>query len=352
MPKPNFALRIPFLQSALLFLLLTTGCRAPAIPTATAAPAATPPPTYLPVVANPAAGPTLAGCPLFPADNIWNTPIDQLPLHPLSDIYIDTIGRGQSFHPDFGAGEWPPGSGSPIGIPFQIVDGSQPGVSLSFTYADESDPGPYPIPPNPLIEGGPDGTGDRHILLLEKESCTLYELFDAHPQGDGSWTAGSGAIFDLRSSDLRPDGWTSADAAGLAILPGLLRYDEVAAGEIKHAIRFTAPQTQRAYLWPARHFASSLTDPQYPPMGLRLRLKADTDISSFSPANQVILQAMKTYGIILADNGSAWFLSGAPDDRWNNDELRQLKQLTGSNFEAVDVSGLQIDPDSGLATQP
>ena len=189
-------------------------------------------------------------------------------------------------------------------------------------------------------------------LSLDQDNCLLYELFAAYPQQDNSWTAGSGAIFDLNSHDLRPDGWTSADAAGLPILPGLVRYDEVAAGEINHAIRFTAQTTQRAYLWPARHFASSVTDTNYPPMGLRLRLKADYDISGFSPEIQVILTAMKTYGIILADNGSNWYISGVPDDRWDNDMLHELDVVQGSDFEAVDVSGLMIDSDSGQAVQP
>lgn len=307
---------------------------------------------YLPLIFKPAAGPSLAGCSVFPTNNIWNTRIDHLPLDANSAAYINTIGADRTFHPDFGSGVWPPGSDSPIGIPYIIVDGNQPGVAVSFDYNDESDPGPYPIPPDAPIEGGPSGDGDRHVLVLDQDNCRLYELFYAFPQPDSSWAAGSGAIFDLNSNQLRPDTWTSADAAGLPILPGLLRYDEVAAGEIRHAIRFTAPQTQRAYVWPARHYASSLTDSAYPPLGQRFRLKADYDISGFSLEIQVILQAFKTYGIILADNGSAWYLSGAPDERWDNDILRELKQLRGSDFEAVDVSSLQVDPNSGEATQP
>jgi hypothetical protein len=223
-------------------------------------------------------------------------------------------------------------------------------VPISFYYPDESDPGPYPIPPDPLIEGGPDGDGDRHILVLDPDNCILYEVFDAWPDGGGGWEAGSGAIFDLNSNALRPAGWTSADAAGLPIFPGLVLYDEVDSGEITHAIRFTADATQKAYLWPARHYASSITDPDYPPMGLRLRLKAGFDISGFSPEVQVILQAMKTYGIILADNGSSWYISGAPDERWDNDTLvGELAQVPGSAFEAVDVSSLMVDPNSGQA---
>ncbi len=285
-------------------------------------------------------------CPLFPADNIWNAPIDHLPVHPLSGAYIDTIGRDKSFRPDFGSGIWPPDNGGPIGIPYIVVPANQPKVAVDFYYPDESDPGPYPIPPNAPIEGGPNSDGDRHILLAQEGTCLLYEIYDAHPRTDGGWDAGSGAIFDLRSNALRPDGWTSADAAGLPILPGLVRYDEVVAGEITHALRFTAPETQRAFVWPARHFASDLTDTRFPPMGQRFRLRADYDLSDFDPQIQVILRAMQRYGIILADNGSPWYISGAPDERWDNDILHQLDRLTGDDFEAVDVSSLILDPDS------
>lgn len=288
--------------------------------------------------------PQVAGCDIFPADNIWNTPVDALPLHPDSAAFIDVIGAAVTLHPDFGSGLW---KGGPIGIPFIDVPGEQPGVGVSFYYEDESDPGPYPIPTIAPIEGGPESDGDRHVLVLDRENCVLYELYDAFPQTDGSWEAGSGAIFDLASHALRPAGWTSADAAGLPILPGLVRYDEVAAGEIRHALRFTAPQTRRAYVWPARHFASSLTDGRYPPMGQRFRLKAGFDTSGFSPEVQVILAAFKRYGIILADNGSAWFISGAPDERWDNDVLRELRQVSGADFEAVDVSLLMLNEDSG-----
>jgi hypothetical protein len=283
-------------------------------------------------------------CALFPADNIWNTPIDTLPVHVHSDDYIDTIGADRGLHPDFGSGTW---NGGPIGIPFVEVGDSQPMVPVSFYYADESDPGPYPIPADAPIEGGGDSTGDRHVLVLDDDNCMLYELYDAHPNPDGSWGAGSGAIFDLGSHALRPEGWTSADAAGLPILPGLVRYAEVLDGEITHAIRFTAPMTKREYIWPARHYASSYTDDIYPPMGQRFRLKEDFDISGFSPNIQVILRAMKRYGIILADNGSAWYVSGAPDERWDNDELRELRSVVGANFEAVDVAALMLDPNSG-----
>jgi hypothetical protein len=247
-------------------------------------------------------------------------------------------------HADFGSGTW---DGGPIGIPYVDVPGSQPKVAVTFDYDDESDPGPYPIPPGAPIEGGPSSDGDRHVLVLDRDNCILYELYHAFPQPDGSWDAGSGAIFDLGSHALRPAGWTSADAAGLPILPGLVRYDEVAAGEIRHALRFTAPQTRRAYVWPARHYASSLTGMQYPPMGQRFRLRADFDISGFSDEVQVILQALKRYGMILADNGSPWFISGAPDGGWDDDALHDLHQVHGSDFEAVDVSSLMVDPDSG-----
>ncbi|RMF31681.1 MAG: hypothetical protein D6759_09670 [Chloroflexi bacterium] len=305
---------------------------------------ASPPPDL--GAAGPAA-PTLS-CSIFPADNIWNTPIDTLPVHPNSDAYVNTIGANANLYADFGAGTW---QGAPIGIPYVEVPGTQPGVSVRFTYADESDPGLYPIPSDAPIEGGPDSDGDRHVIVIDRDNCLLYELFYAWPQPDGSWDADSGAIFDLKSNALRPEGWTSADAAGLPIFPGLVRYDEVAGGAIHHALRFTAPQTQRAYVWPARHFASSLTDARYPPMGIRFRLKADYDISGFSPDAQVILQALKTYGMILADNGSPWFLSGVPDDRWDNDVLQELKQVRGSDFEAVDVSSLMVHPDSGQVFQ-
>lgn len=288
--------------------------------------------------------PKLGGCEIFPADNIWNTRIDTLPLHARSDDYVAAIGRNATIHPDFGSGLW---DGGPIGIPFVIVPPDQPLVDIVWTaYGDESDPGPYPVPLDAPIEGGAASDGDRHVLVLQQGTCILYELYRAFPVGN-EWHADSGAVYDLSSHALRPAGWTSADAAGLPILPGLVRYDEVAAGEINHALRFTAPRTQRAYLWPARHFASNITDPSYPPMGARFRLRADFPVEEYSPQVQVILRAMQRYGIILADNGSAWYLSGAPDERWDNDLLRELKTVRGSDFEAVDLSSLQISPDSG-----
>jgi hypothetical protein len=289
-----------------------------------------------------------SACTVFPADNIWNTRIDALPVAANSQAYVNTNGVTKGVHADFGVGLWDSG---PIGIPYTTTVGAP--VAVTFDYAGESDPGPYPIPPNPPIEGGPNSDGDRHILILDQTACKLYELFYAWPQTDGSWQAGSGAIFNLRSNALRPDTWTSADAAGLPILAGLVRYDEIAAGAINHALRFTAPQTRKAYVWPARHYASSLTGAQYPPMGQRFRLRASFDISTFSATNQVILRALKTYGMILADNGSSWYLSGAPDERWNNDDLRQLQtRVHGSDFEAVDTSSLIVDPGSGQARPP
>jgi hypothetical protein len=283
-------------------------------------------------------GPMIAECPMFPADNIWNAPVDTLPLHPMSDSWIDSIGRDQGIHMDFGSGEW---DGGPIGIPYNVVTGSTvPAYDPEFYYPEESDAGPYPIPSNPLREHG----SDHHILVVDTETCTLYEIFDASFE-NGGWSGGGGAIWDLSSNALRPDTWTSADAAGLPILPGLVRYDEILAGEIRHALRFTAEETA-GYIWPARHLTADAQD-GIPPMGARFRLKADYDISGFPAEMQVVLQAMKTYGIMLADNGSNWYVSGAPDERWDNDMLHLLDVLTGDDFEAVDASVLIDDVDSG-----
>ena len=273
--------------------------------------------------------------------------MDQLSVSPSSSAWVTTIGPTKPVHADFGSGLY---QGAPIGIPYITVPGTQQKYPVTFTYADESDPGPYAIPLTAPIEGGAQSTGDRHTLSIDTDNCILYELYAAYPQA-ASWTAGSGAIFNLLSNALRPSGWTSTDAAGLPVFPGLLRYDEIAAGEIRHAIRFTVPQTQKAFVWPARHYASSLTGTQYPPMGARFRLRASFDISGYSAANQVILRALKKYGMMLADNGSAWYISGAPDSRWDNDDLHKLGQVLGSDFEAVDVSGLMIDPNSGQAAQ-
>jgi hypothetical protein len=289
----------------------------------------------------------IGGCLVLPANNIWNTPIDTLPVLSNSSSMVTTIGASTGFHADFGAGLW---DGGPIGIPFITVAGSQPKYPAAFLYADESDSGPYAVPLNAPIEGGSSSSGDRHAIAIDTTNCILYELYDAYPQAS-SWNADSGAIYDLKSNALRPAGWTSADAAGLPIMPGLITYDEVQSGEIKHAIRFTVPQSRRAYVWPARHYASSLTGTQYPRMGERFRLKATFDISSYPTDVQVILRAMKKYGIILADNGSAWYISGKPDDRWNNTNLHALGSLLGSNFEAVDSSSLMIDPNSGAAVK-
>ncbi len=287
-----------------------------------------------------------ARCSIFPSNNIWNRRVDDLPLDSRSAAYVASIGSG-NLHPDFGSGVFPAGSDSPIGIPFVEVDGTQTKVDVNWTaYGDESDDGPYPIPPDAPVEGGQSSSGDRHVIVVDTDNCVLYETFSSFPNGDGSWDAANGAVFDLRSNNLRPDTWTSADAAGLPIYPGLVRYDEVAAGTIEHAIRFTAAQTQSAYVWPARHEASSITDLNVPPMGQRFRMRADFDISGFDPQIQVILTAFKEYGLILADNGSDWFISGAPDERWDNDLLNELKTIPGSAFEAVDVSGLIVDPDS------
>jgi hypothetical protein len=289
----------------------------------------------------PASG-SIAGCPMFPESNIWNTPVDNLPVDPHSDDYINSTDISRGLHPDFGSGTW---QGQPIGIPFNIVTGAVPGVNVSFHFSGESDHVLYPIPPNPLIEGG----GDRHILIVDRDRCLLYELFNAS-LSSGQWYAGSGAFYALHSNDLRPDAWTSADAAGLPMLPGLARYDEVAAGAITHALRFTLNTTRDSHIWPARHDASSETGLQYPPMGQRFRLKASYQIpANFSPQTRVILQGLKVYGMILADNGTDWYISGAPDPGWDNDRLvPELYLVKGSDFEAVDESGLMANPDSGV----
>ena len=288
----------------------------------------------------------IGGVLIFPQDHVWNVPIDTLPIDARSADYISTIGTSSALHPDFGANLDDTG---PFGIPYNVVNNTVTKKAVIFEYSDESDPGPYPIPANPLIEGGAACTGDCHILILQTDEKKLYELYAAHKLPNGTWSAGSGAVFDLTKYDLRPKSWTSADAAGLAMLPGLVRYDEVASGEITHAIRFTAQKTQKAYIWPARHYASSITDPQYTPMGQRFRLKASFDTSGYGPQSKVVLEALKKYGMILADNGGNWFISGVPDERWDDDDLNDLKQLKGSDFEAVNESSLMIDPDSGRA---
>ena len=281
---------------------------------------------------------TIVGRRMFPADNLWNKDISSEPVDPASDVLINTCGASAQLHPDFGT-TW---NGGPIGIPYVVVRGNQARVPVTFDYDDESDPGPYPIPRDAPIEGGASSNGDRHVLIVDADNWKLYELFDAHPVNGGDrWTAGSGAIFDLSSNSLRPAGWTSADAAGLPILPGLVRYDEVVEQkEIRHALRFTCPTTRRAYVAPARHFASSRTDPSQPPMGMRVRLKANVDISGFPPNVQVILRALKTYGMFLADNGSSFYVTGTHDMRWNDDEIGAMKQLRGRDFEVVKMGNI------------
>lgn len=291
------------------------------------------------------AGAPLNGAVPFPADNSWNANVSALPVDPNSDNLIASIGLTRGLFPDFGAGLW---EGAPIGIPYVVVAGTQPRVAVQFTdYGDESDAGPYPIPSNAPIEGGPSSTGDRHVIVIDRDNNRLYETGNSYPQTDGSWRASGGAVFHLDSNDVRPTArprWTSADAAGLPIFPGLVRYDEASlgAGGIRHALRFTVSQTRRAYVPPATHWASSNTSANLPPMGMRVRLKAGYSIPpGFSAEAQAILTALKTHGMMVADNGSNWYLSGAPDDRWNNDRLKsELRQVLGRDFEVVRMDGL------------
>ena len=281
--------------------------------------------------------PGAPNCPIFPAGNPWNERVDNLPVAANSAQMIASIGLDTGLHPDFGSGLY---DGQPIGIPFDVVSKSTPRSHVAFDYADESDHVAYPIPKTVHIEGGRNSTGDRHAILIDKSACRLYELFALYPTSSGGWKAGSGATWNLRSNHVRPAGWTSADAAGLPIFPGLARYDEVARGVIDHALRFTAQRTRRAYIYPARHYASSSDDPSLPPMGLRVRLKASVDISGFPRQARIVLQALKTYGMILADNGSNWYISGAPDPHWSNDALHTIDRITGSDFEVVDTTSL------------
>ena len=315
--------------------LLGTG-RPPQFERASAATIASAGATELPIGPN-----APIGFGLFPADNPWNTDISGLPVERDSATYLARMGLDTGLHPDFGT-VW---AGAPNGIPYVLVRGTQPKVPITFYYADESDPGPYPIPIDAPVEGGPSSTGDRHVLTLDVDNHLLYEVYDAHYNAVLSrWEAGSGAVWNLDSNALRPDGWTSADAAGLPILPGLVRYDEVASGEITHALRFTVSVTQRAYLYPATHFASSSTDPSLPPMGLRVRLKASYDISGFPAEGQVILRALKKYGMIVADNGGPFYISGAPDPRWNDEALHAISQVAGRDFEVVETTGTAALP--------
>lgn len=308
-----------------------TTAPAPAAPSGPAPSAPAPAPSATPAPA-PAASSSAYG-EVFPPDNAWNTDISQYPVHASSASFVASVGPSLSLHPDFG-------SDPTNGIPFVVVSGSQPLVPVTFVaYASESDPGPYPIPANAPIEGGPAATGDRHVLVIDKDNHKLYETDNSVPPASGAsgWTADCGAVWDLTSNALRPAGWTSADAAGLPIFAGLVRHDEVAAGAIHHALRFTVQTSQHGYVLPATHYASSNTSPDVPPMGLRFRLKASVDISGYSPANQVILTALKTYGMIVADNGGNWFVSGAPDPAWDDNDLNNLKQIHGSDFEVVDT---------------
>ena len=282
--------------------------------------------------------PQAPACPVFPASSPWNQRVDTLPVAPESARIVASIGAADTMHADFGSGLW---DGGPIGIPITVVRSTQPKSRVAFEYADESDKGPYPIPRNVAIEGGRGSDGDRHALIVDRDRCKLYELFALYPTAGGGWRAGSGATFDLRSNRLRPAGWTSADAAGLPILPGLARYEEVARGRIDHALRFTVSRTRRAYVWPARHFASSDTDPALPPMGLRVRLKRSYPIAGFPRQARIVLQALKEYGMILADNGSDWYVSGAPHPKWSNDQLHTLHRVPGSAFEVVDGTRLR-----------
>jgi hypothetical protein len=284
-------------------------------------------------------GASLNGFRPFTSSNLWNTDISAAPVDPNSDAIINFIGPAIGLHPDFGSGEY---NGSDIGIPYIVVGNSQSNVAINFSaYGSESDPGPMPVPANALIEGDPNpGNGDRHVLVLDNSNCFLYELYSSYPNSDGSWDAASAAVWDLTTDEQRPWTWTSADAAGLPIFPGLARYDEVAAGEIRHALRFTLPQSQAAFIPPASHWASTSSNPLAAPMGMRLRLKSSYDISQYSANLRVILTALQTYGMIMADNGSAMYISGAPDSRWDNNDLHNLSQVPASEFEVVQMTPL------------
>ena len=275
--------------------------------------------------------PSAPRCPVFPKSNAWNQRVDTLPVAANSDEIVRSIGASGSVHADFGSGLW---EGAPIGIPITVVGKKQKKTRVSFEYADESDRGPYPIPRGVKIEGGRSSTGDRHAIIVDRNACRLYELYSLYPKA-GGWKAGSGAIWNLRSNKLRPAGWTSADAAGLPIFPGLARYDEVKRGVIDHALRFTVQRTRRAYVFPARHYASDSNDASLPPMGLRVRLKASFDVSGYPRQARIVLAALKRYGMIVADNGSSWYITGAPDARWSNDQLHTLGRVKGSDFEVV-----------------
>lgn len=278
------------------------------------------------IAASRPSGPRIAGCPVFPADNAWNRDVSRAPVDPRSDAYIRSIGAGLRLHPDFGSGKY-----GFYGFPVTIAPASLAGHTVTFTdYPDESDKGPYPIPASAKIEGG----SDRHVIVVQRGGCKLYELYGARRSGS-RWLASNGAIFDLASNRRRPAGWTSADAAGLPILPGLARADEANAGAIRHALRFTVPRTQRAYVAPARHMASSDSDPNLPPMGLRLRLRASYSLKAYHGQSRVILLALRRYGMLVADNGSPWYISGTADKRWNDADIEQLKKVPATAFEVV-----------------
>ncbi len=296
-------------------------------------------------------GGSLNGLLPFPADNAWNQDVANAPVDPNSAAIINFIGANDPLHPDFGSGEY---NGSSIGIPYIVVDSQQTPVAINFTaYGDESDPGPMPVPANAPIEGYPNpGSGDRHVLVVDNSTCWLYELYSSYPQTDGSWNVASAAVWDLLADEQRPLTWTSADAAGLSIFAGLARYDEVAGGEIKHALRFTLQNSRAAFVPPASHWAATSTNANAAPMGMRLRLKAGFDISQFSAANQVILKGLQQYGMIMADNGSNMYISGAPDDRWNNDDLHNLDEVTASDFEVVEMSPIYTQSNLPTGTAP
>lgn len=282
--------------------------------------------------------PSAPECSVFPEDNHWNLKVTHLPVLGNSRKIVRSAGLGTGLHPDFGSGKY---DGGPIGIPFVTVPGSQKKVTVSFTYKSESDKGPYPIPEDVPIEGGRKSGGDRHVIVVDRRRCKLYELFAARPKNGGErWRAGSGAIWDLDSNALRPKTWTSADAAGLPILPGLVRYADVKRGRIDHALRFTVEDTRRAFIYPARHFASDKRNRDLPAMGQRLRLKKSFDISGFPRQARIVLKALKQYGMIVADNGSDWYISGEPNKNWDNDALHTLSQVEGRYFEVVDTSEL------------
>lgn len=293
--------------------------------------------------------PGAPACATFPADSVWHAPVTHLPVLANSTQLVASTGTTSPVHADFGSGLW---DGGPIGIPFTTVSGTQAKVRMVFDVADESDPGPYPIPATAPIEGGSASDGDRHVIVVDRDRCQLYELYDAHRQSDGSWHAYSGAHWNLASDALRPANWTSGDAAGLPILPGLLTYDEVHSGVVDHAIRITVPTSRRSYLWPARHEAGSTNDANTPAMGQRFRLKSSIDPTSFPASVRPIIVALQTYGGIVADNGTAWYLGGAPDPRWNNDDLHTLGRLTGRDFQAVDGTKLEVSANSGAARPP